>query len=90
MLLNVVYCRIIYLEGKVCIMYLKQSKNQSGGVYLSFVHGYRKDGKVKHKTIEKLRYLDDLKRIYDEPIVHFKQVADERNATQNSITKRLK
>lgn len=70
-------------------MYLQQSKNQSGRVYLSFVQGYRKDGKVKHKTIEKLGYLDDLKRIYDDPIAHFKQIADERNAAQNAITKKI-
>ena len=46
-------------------MYLQRSKNQSGRVYLSFVQGYRKGGKVKHKTIEKLGYLDELRKIYD-------------------------
>lgn len=70
-------------------MYLQQSKNQAGRIYLSFVQGYRKDGKVKHRTIEKLGYLDDLQKIYDDPIAHFKQVAKEKNAVENSIEKKL-
>lgn len=70
-------------------MYLQQSKNQAGRVYLSFVQGYRKDGKVKHKTIEKLGYLDDLKKIYDDPIAHFKQVAKDRNASENAVKKKI-
>lgn len=70
-------------------MYLQQSKNQTGRIYLSFVQGYRKDGKVKHKTIEKLGYLDELKKIYDDPITYFKQVAKERNAAQNATIKKI-
>ena len=70
-------------------MYLQQSKNQTGRIYLSFVQGYRKDGKVKHKTIEKLGYLDELKKIYDDPITYFKQVAEERNAAQNATIKKI-
>ena len=58
-------------------MYLKKSIS-NGKTYLSFVQGYRQDGKVKQKTIEKLGYLEDLKKIYDDPISHFKQVAKER------------
>lgn len=59
-------------------MYLKQSVS-NGKVYLSFVQGYRQDGKVKQKTIEKLGYLEDLEKIYSDPIAHFKQVAKERS-----------
>lgn len=70
-------------------MYLQQSKNQSGRVYLSFVQGYRKNGKVKHKTIEKLGYLDELEKLYDDPIAHFKQVAKDRNSSENAAEKRL-
>ena len=70
-------------------MYLQQSKNQSGKIYLSFVQGYRQDGKVKHKTIEKLGYLEDLQKIYDDPISHFKKVAAERNSKTESSDKKL-
>ena len=70
-------------------MYLQQSKNQAGRVYLSFVQGYRKDGKVKHKTVEKIGYLDDLEKIYDDPVAHFKQLATERNASENDGGRRI-
>ena len=70
-------------------MYLQQSKNSSGKVYLSFVQGYRQDGKVKHKTIEKLGYLEDLEKIYDDPVSHFKTVAKERNKASETADKKL-
>lgn len=61
-------------------MYLKACPGYKGKIYLSFVQGYRdENGKVKQKTIEKLGYLDDLKKIYDDPIQHFKDIAKQRN-----------
>ena len=43
-------------------MYLRKSLS-NGKIYLSFVQGYRDEsGKVKQKTIEKIGYLDDLKK----------------------------
>lgn len=59
-------------------MFLKKSVS-NGRVFLSFVQGYRINGKVKHKTIEKIGYLDELEKIYDDPIAYFKSVAKERN-----------
>ena len=55
-------------------MYVQKSKSH-GRIYLSIVEGYRINGKVKHKTIQKLGYLEDLKKQYDDPIAHFKEVA---------------
>ena len=45
--------------------------------YLSIVHGFRdRDSKiVKTKTIKSLGYLDELEKIYEDPIAHFKEVA---------------
>jgi transposase len=63
-------------------MFLKKSIS-NGKVYLSFVQGYRKDGKSKQKTIEKLGYLEDLEKIYDDPISHFKSIAKERSLNLN-------
>ena len=71
-------------------MYLQKSKNSAGKVYLSFVQGYRQNGKVKHKTVEKLGYLEDLEKIYDDPISYFKAVAEERNAAAAATEKKLK
>jgi len=61
-------------------MYLKKSYNKSTGkTQLSFVQGYRTGGKVKHKVIENLGFLEDWTNLYDDPIAHFQQVAKERN-----------
>jgi len=59
-------------------MFLKKSVSNRK-IFLSFVQGYRIDGKVKHKTVEKIGYLDDLEKTYEDPIAHFKSVAKERN-----------
>ncbi len=57
-------------------MYLKACPSHNGKIYLSFVQGYRDEfGKVKQKTIQKLGYLDDLKKEFDDPIAHFKEEA---------------
>jgi len=63
---------------EVLAMFLKKSAS-NGKIFLSFVQGYRLNGKVKHKTIEKIGYLDDFKNIYNDPIAHFKSVAKEQN-----------
>ena len=62
----------------VIFVYLKKSIS-NGKTYLSFVQGYRQGGKVKQKTVEKLGYLEDLEKIYPDPIAHFKQIAKERS-----------
>jgi len=65
-------------------MFLKKSIS-NGKVYLSFVQGYRQAGKSKQKTIEKIGYLEDLEKIYDDPIAHFKAIAKERTLNQETI-----
>lgn len=64
-------------------MYLRKSKS-NGKFYLSFVQGYRLDGKVKQKTIEGLGYLEDLEKLYSDPISHFKKIAKERTLTESA------
>jgi thiol-disulfide isomerase/thioredoxin len=61
-------------------MYL-QVGNNKGRKYLSIVQGYRDPvtKKVRHKTIKSLGYLDDLAKQHDDPIAHFKAVAEEMN-----------
>lgn len=60
-------------------MFLRKSLS-NGKIYLSFVQGYRdENGKVKQKTIEKIGYLEDLKKEYDDPIKYFKDIAKQRN-----------
>lgn len=56
-------------------MYLKRSIS-NGKIYLSFVNGYRdSDGKAKQKTVKKLGYLEDLKKEFDNPEEHFRNLA---------------
>lgn len=63
-------------------MFLRKSIS-NGKIYLSFVHGYRdENGKVKQKTVEKLGYLDNLKKDYTDPIVHFKEIAKQKSSKE--------
>lgn len=62
-------------------MFVKQSA-RNGKVYLSLAQGYRIEGKVRHKTIEKIGYVKELEKIYDDPIGHFKQIAKEQSKSQ--------
>ena len=63
-------------------MFLRKSLSH-GKVYLSFVQGYRtENGKIKQKTIEKLGYLDNLKKEFDDPISHFKEIAKQRTNSE--------
>lgn len=58
-------------------LFLKQAKFKNGKIYLSIVDGYWKDGKVKQKVYQKLGYLEDLKKQFDDPIVHYKNYVNE-------------
>ena len=64
-------------------MYLKKSKS-NGKFYLSFIQGYRQNGKVKQKTIEKLGYLEDLEKEFADPVAHFRRIAKERTHAESS------
>ena len=55
-------------------MFVKQNKSHKG-ILLTYTIGYRENGKVKHKNIKTLGYLDDLKKEFDDPIAHFKEEA---------------
>jgi len=64
-------------------LYLKKSFNKKRNkTQLSFVQGYRINGKVKHKVIQNLGYLEDYLDKYEDPIAYFQQVAKEWNASQ--------
>ena len=61
-------------------MYLKQNK-RGDRVHLIIAHGYRdiETKKVRTKTIETLGYLDELQKIYPDPIAHYNAVINEMN-----------
>ena len=57
---------------------------------MSIVQGYRDiDGKNKHKTVQRVGYLDELQKKYQDPIAHFTVVAeamDKERKASKSIT----
>ena len=55
-------------------MFVKKNKSHKG-ILLTYTIGYRENGKVKHKNIKTLGYLDDLRKEFDDPIAHFKEEA---------------
>ena len=59
-------------------MFVKKNKSHKG-ILLTFTIGYRENGKVKHKNVETIGYLDELKKQYNDPITHFKEIAKQRS-----------
>ena len=62
-------------------MYLNIMNNKkTGNTTLSIRRGYRDtNGKVKNVTVQYLGKLDDLKKEFDDPISHFKNVVAQMN-----------
>ena len=70
-------------------MYLKKSYNKvTGRTYLSIAQKYRHPVKkvATDRNVKSLGYLDELKKVYDDPIAHFKKVA--RKMTEEDNAKR--
>ena len=66
-------------------MNLKQSPRKNGRIYLSIEKSYRDAaGKPRPKTIKSLGYLDDLVKVYDDPVSHFKEVARKMTEEENA------
>ncbi|RQD70830.1 MAG: IS1634 family transposase [Tindallia sp. MSAO_Bac2] len=70
-------------------MNLKQSRRKDGRVYLSIEKSYRDKitGKPRAKTVKSLGYLDELEKVYDDPIAHFKEVARKMTEEEKSQKK---
>lgn len=58
-------------------MFLKKDKRPNGRIHLSIVEGYRDPltGKPKQRNIQTLGYLDELEKEFDNPILHFTELA---------------
>ena len=55
---------------------MPKGKFYTGKVYLSIVQGYKDiDGKIKHRNIQKLGFLHELEKEFDDPVAHFNVVA---------------
>lgn len=66
-------------------MYLKQTRNsKTGRTHLSLVRNYRdkEKGYPRTKTIDSFGYLDELEKVYNDPVAHFKKIAEDRNLAE--------
>lgn len=64
-------------------MFVKISGTRNGKKFLSYVQGYKdENGKVKHKTIQNIGWLDELEKQYDDPISHFRNLAKQKNSEE--------
>ena len=61
-------------------MYVKKNSCKNGRILLTFTHGYRENGKLKQKNIETIGYLDELEKLYADPIAHFRKIAKQKTA----------
>lgn len=64
-------------------MFLKKLTH-NGVSRLYFYESYYEDGKAKQRSVEPLGRLDELEKLYDDPIAHFKEVARQRTLEENS------
>jgi transposase len=69
-------------KKKEAAMFLKMATNKNTGrTYMSICRGYRdkERGHSRTVTVQKLGYLDELEKEYDDPIAHFRVVCDKMN-----------
>lgn len=72
-------------------MHLKKAKQRNGRIYLSITDSYYDKQKKtsRSKTIEPIGYLDELEKIYDDPIAHFtkrvEQLREEKKEKKSPI-----
>ena len=66
-------------------MHLRKTKTAKGRIYLAIVDSYYdKQRKMsRSKTVESLGYLDELEKIYADPIAHFQKRIDELKEEKN-------
>lgn len=67
-------------------MHLRKTKTSKGRIYLAIVDSYYdKQRKMsRSKTVESLGYLDELEKLYADPIAHFQKRVDELKAEKNT------
>lgn len=60
-------------------MHLKKTPNRNGRIRLSIVDTYydKQRKSTRQKTIESIGYLDELEKLYDDPIAHFQERVEE-------------
>jgi transposase len=62
----------------------KLYEKKTGRVRLKIVEAYRLNGKPKQRMIQDLGYLDELQKLYPDPIAHFRNVAQQMTAEKKA------
>ena len=67
-------------------MHLRKTKTSKGRIYLAIVDSYYdKQRKMsRSKTVESLGYLDELEKLYEDPVAHFQKRVDELKTKKNA------
>ena len=63
-------------------MFVRKNSCTNGRILLTFARSYRENGKNKQKHLETIGYLDDLEKIYDDPMAHFREIARQRTQVE--------
>jgi len=68
-------------------LFIKKYKTSYGKTHCSIVDGYRINGKIKHKTIKKYGYLEDLEKQFDDPIAFLNiELANLKKEFESKVT----
>jgi hypothetical protein len=72
----------VYPQVRGHTLFVKRQKRKNGRTYLSVVEGYRDEqGRTRTRHVRSLGYLDELEKLYDDPVAHFRaEVAAEGGA----------
>ena len=69
---------MVFLMSRRCEAVFVKAIKKNSVTRLYFYESYYKDGQVKQRLVEPIGRLDDLKTNYNDPVAHFKKVAEER------------
>lgn len=64
-------------------------EKKTGRSLMMIVEGYTENGKVKHRMLERIGYIDEFAHLYDDPLAHFRQVAKEMTCEQKERQKAI-
>ena len=69
-------------------MFLKKDKRPNGRIHLSIVEGYRDPltGRPKQRNVQTLGYLDELEKKFNNPILHFSEIAKKMTEEEKQNT----
>ncbi|MFA5468658.1 MAG: IS1634 family transposase [Sphaerochaetaceae bacterium] len=63
------------------------TEKKTGRTLIMIVEGYSEQGKVRHRMIERIGYVDEFTHLYADPVAHFKQIARQMTREQKERQK---